>query len=164
MRSSLVGAYTGAPVRRDVREVIADWLILLGAIALFAALFLPWSHQLSRGFEAVFASTGALRGVPRNPTAWQVYSVLDAGLALLAGSLVLVSMLGGRTRRLVVLAGAGVALAFAVHAEVKPPTTGTVLYSTPAVTDHPRAGAGETVAIAALAVAIAGLALSFTAD
>jgi hypothetical protein len=148
-------------VRRDVREVIADWLMLLGAVALLVSLFLPWSHQLSPGFEREFG--GVLRGVPRDPTAWQVYSVADVGLAALVASLVAVAMVGGRLRRLVVLLAAGVALAFAVHAHIRPPTSGTVLY-TAAVTNHSSPGAGETVAIAGLAVAIAGLALSFTSD
>jgi hypothetical protein len=149
-------------VRRDLREVIADWLILLGAVALLVSLLLPWSHQFSRGFQAHFAPTGALRGIASDPTAWQVYSVVDVLLAVLAAALAAVALVGGRARRLVVLIAAGVALAFTVHARARPPTTGTVLYA--AVTDHPRPGVGETVAIVSLGVAIAGLALSFTAD
>jgi hypothetical protein len=141
-----VAAYTAAPVRRDLREVIADWLILLGAVALAVSLFLPWSHQHVAG------------GIASDPTAWQVYSIVDVGLALLAAGLALVAMIGGRGRRLVVLIASGVALAFAVHAHIIPPTNG----ATATATAHP--GAGETVAIVGLAVAIAGLALSFTAD
>lgn len=136
-------------MRRDVREVIADWLILLGAMALAASLFLPWSRQAG----------DRLAGVPRDPTAWQVYSVVDVGFALLVVLLVAVATLGGRLRRLGVLVAAAVALAFAVHASGHPPTNGAL----PAA-GHPRPGAGETVAIAALVVAIGGLVLSFTAD
>ena len=147
---------------RDVREVIADWLIVLGAVALLVALFLPWSHQFSPGFEARFAPTGMLRGVPRDPTAWQVYSLADVGFALIVAGLLVAAMIGGRTRRLGVLLAAAVALAFTVHARSAPPTTGTVVHAP--VTNRPRPGAGETVAIAALGVAIAGLVLSFTAD
>jgi amino acid transporter len=149
-------------MRREVREVIADWLILIGALALLSSLFLPWSHQFSRGFEAWFAPTGALRGVPRDPTAWQVYSIADVTLAVLAAFLIWVAMLGGRVRRIVVVIATAIALAFAVHAHGAPPTSGTLL-SAP-VTDHPSAGRGETVAAIALSVALAGLALSFTAE
>jgi hypothetical protein len=136
-------------VRRDLREVIADWLILLGAVALAVALFLPWSHQHVSG------------GTDPHPTAWQVYSIVDVCLALLAAALALVALIGGRVRRLVVVIASGVALAFTVHAHATPPTNGTVATATiPA----PRPGAGETVAIVGLAVAIAGLGLSFTAE
>jgi hypothetical protein len=139
-----VAAYTGAPVRRDLREVIADWLILLGAIALLVALFLPWS-----------------RHGRADQTAWQVYSIVDVGLALLAAGLAAVAMIGGRVRRLVLMIASGVALAFAVHAHVTAPTDGADVYATAAA---PRPGAGETVAIVGLAVALAGVVLSFTAD
>ena len=142
-------------MRRDIREVIADWLILLGAVALLVSLFLPWSHQR-------FAPAAMLTGVPKDPTAWQVYSVLDVGLAVVAAMLVVVAAIGGRTRRVVVLVAAGAALAFSVHARATPPTAGLVVPG--AVTHPPGPGAGETVAIAGLAVAIAGVALSFTAD
>ncbi len=130
-------------MRRDLREVIADWLILLGAVALVVALSLPWS-----------------RHGHADQTAWQVYSVLDVGLAVLAAGLGLVALLGGRTRRMLALIASGVALAFTIHAHVTPPTNGSLVYAAAA----PRPGAGETVAIVALGVAIAGLALSFTAD
>jgi hypothetical protein len=150
-------------VRREVREVIADWLLLAGALSLLVSLFLPWSHQLSRAFLAQWGPTGALRGIPRSPTAWQVYSMADVALAVLAVALLGVALIGGRARRLVVLAAAAVALAFVIHAGAVPPTLGVAGLNGP-VSDAPAAGAGETVALAALAVAIAGLALSFTAD
>jgi hypothetical protein len=127
-------------VRRDLREVIADWLILLGAVALAVSLFLPWS-----------------RHGHADQTAWQVYSVVDVALAVLAAALAVVALIGGRARRVVVLVAAGVALAFAVHAHATPPTND--FAGAPAA-----AGAGETVAIAGLVAAIAGLGLSFTAD
>jgi hypothetical protein len=135
---------------REAREVLADWLILFGAIGLLVALFLPWSHQFTHG----------LPGVPRSPTAWQVYSVVDVLLALLAGGLLAVALLGGRIPRLVVLLGAAVAAGFAVHALSVPPTNGANIVA-PIVA--PASGAGEVVAIAALGVAIAGVGLSFTA-
>lgn len=133
-------------MRRDLREVIADWLILLGAVALAVSLFLPWSHQHVAG------------GTAADPTAWQVYSIVDGCLAVLAAGLALVAMIGGRVRRLVLVIASGVALAFTIHAHTTPPTNGAVLET------HPSPGAGETVAIVGLGVAVAGLALSFTAD
>jgi hypothetical protein len=155
--------YTAPAVRREVREVIADWLLLFGAVALLVSLFLPWSHQFSHAFLAEWSSTGVLRGIPRDPTAWQVYSVADGALALLVATLLVVALIGGRLRRFAVLLGAAVALAFTVHAASAPPTNGAVLPAG-SVANSPRSGAGETVAIAGLAVALAGLALSFTAD
>jgi hypothetical protein len=131
---------------RQAREVLADWLILFGALALVVALFLPWSHE------------HGLPGFPDSPTAWQVYSVVDVLLALLAAGMFAVALLGGRAPRIVVLLGAAVALAFTVHALSVPPSNGAL----PA--DAPASAAGEVVALAALALAIAGLALSFTAD
>lgn len=111
---------------------------------LLVALFLPWSHQR------------ASPGFPHSPTAWQVYSIVDVLLAVLAGGLLAVALLGGRTARVVVLLGAALALAFTVHALGVPPSNG-------AIAGSPASGAGEPTAIVALAVAIAGLALSFTA-
>lgn len=130
---------------RELREVIADWLMLFGAIALLIALFLPWSHQ--RGFP----------GFPGSLSAWQVYSIVDVLLAALAAGLVAVALLGGRAARVVVLLGAAVAVAFAVHALGVPPSNG-------AAGGSPSSGAGEVVALVALGISIAGLALSFTAE
>lgn len=145
---------------REAREVIADWLILFGAVGLLMALFLPWSHQFSRAFLAQAAGAAAARGVPHDPTAWQVYSVVDVLLALLVAGLFAVALLGGRQPRLVVLIGAAVALAFTVHALGVPPTNGANV----SVPNLPSAGSGEIVAIAGLGVAMAGLGLSFTTD
>jgi hypothetical protein len=150
-------------VRREVREVIADWLLLAGVAGLLVSLFLPWSHQFSSAFRAYWGPTGALRGVPRDPTAWQVYSMADVVLAVVAVALLVVALVGGRARRLLALGGAAVALGFAIHASAVPPTNGAGVLAGP-VADAPAAGAGETVAIAGLAVAILGLGVSFTAD
>ena len=154
---------------KDRREDIADWLIVAGSVALFGSLFLTWSHQFGKGFVTEFGASELLRGVPRDPSAWQVYSAMDVVLALLAAGLLAVALIGNRPARLIALAGAAVALAFSLHARSHPPTNGVNVYNptlrvreyvhNPAV-----AGPGETVAIAALAVAIAGLGLSFTAD
>ncbi len=132
---------------RDAREALADWLMLFGAIALLVALFLPWSHQHAFG------------DFPRSPTAWQVYSVVDVLLALLAGGLLAVALWGGRTAKVVVLLAAALATAFVAHALSAPPSNGALSNAV-----DPTSGAGETVAIAALGTAIAGLALSFTAE
>ncbi len=130
---------------RELREVIADWLMLLGAVSLLVALFLPWSHQQP------------LPGFAASQTAWQVYSVIDVLLAALAAALFAVALLGGRYTRLVVLLAAGVAVAFTVHALSVPPSNGAAARS-------PGSGAGEVVAIVALGLGMLGLALSFTAE
>ena len=151
-------------MRRELREVIADWLLLFGAVALLVSLFLPWSHQFSRAFLAQWAHSGVLRDFPRDPTAWQVYSVADVILALLAGGLIAVAAIGGRLPRLVALAGSAIALAFAAHALSVPPTNGANLSVPGFVANVPSSASGEVVAVAALGTAIVGLLLSFAAD
>jgi hypothetical protein len=152
-------------VSRELRETVADWLMILGALVLVISLFLTWSHQLSPGFRAQFAGTPALVGVPRAPTAWQVYSIADVCLALVATTLIGVAFVGTRSARLFALVPAGIALAFVIHAAGVPPTNGlTAALPAGYLPDHPTSGAGETVALAAIGTALAGLALSFTAD
>jgi hypothetical protein len=157
-------------VSKEDREVIADWLMVAGGAALFASLFLTWSHQLSRVFLTYFGAFDPLRDVPRDPTAWQVYSAADVALAVLAAALLAVALVGGRRARLVTLVATVGGLAFTLHALSVPPTNGTANIFKPSlgvpnyVPLSPGAGLGETVAILALVVGIAGLALSFTAD
>jgi hypothetical protein len=151
------------------REAVADWLIVIGAIVLFASLFLTWSHQFSPAFLATFGSSDLLRGVPHDPSAWQVYSVADVLLALLAIALVAVAMAGTRPIRIAAAGAGAVALGFALHALSSPPTKGADIfhaaYSVPQyASPGAAAGAGETVAILGLVLALGGLALSFTAD
>jgi hypothetical protein len=147
----------------------ADWMIVLGGLALFASLFLTWSHQFSRAFLEAFGSADQLQGVPRNATAWQVFSSMDVVLALLAVGLLAAALAGNRAVRLVVLAAAVVGLVFVIHALGTPPTNGANIFN-PALSvpsfapTGATAGAGETVAVVGLGVAIAGLALGFTAD
>jgi hypothetical protein len=189
-------------VPRVLREAIADWLMLLGAVALFVSLFLVWSHQFPTAFRAQWGDAVALRGTSHAPTAWQVYAAADVCLAAVAATILYVSFVGTRRARIVALVPVLVALAFVVHARTTPPTngvnvttpslpspsdTGLLAPSAPAAkskpatptrvpvpvsatpvapvaADHPTAGPGETVALIALAVAAAGLILSFTAD
>ena len=152
-----------------MRETIADWLMLISALTLFGSLFLTWSHQFSPAFYAEWGGSSALAGVPRDPTAWQVYSVVDVLLALSAGALLAVALRGGRAPRWLTLLAFVIALAFVLHAASDPPTNGTDLLGAAAqapgyTPNMPRAGAGETVAIAALGLGIAGLVLSLSAD
>lgn len=143
--------------------------MVLGAVALFGSLFLTWSHQFSAAFLAQFAASGALRGVPRDPTAWQLYSVADGLLALLAAGVMAVALRGRRSGRLVLLLGLAIGLAFTLHALSDPPTRGANLFD-PSLSapnyapDSPTAGFGETVAITGLVLAAAGLGLSLTVD
>lgn len=154
---------------KENREVLADWLIVGGAVILFASLFLTWSHQFSPAFLLAFGSSDLLRGVPHDPTAWQVYSAADVVLALLAAALVAVALFGDRRVRMVATVASAIALGFTLHAVSAPPSNGADIFN-PA-NDVPRyaspgatAGVGETIAIFALVLALAGLAVSFTAD
>ena len=162
--------YTAAPVSTEHREVVSDWLIVAGAVALFGSLFLTWSHQLSPGLVALFGAYGPLRGVPRDPTAWQVYSAADVVLALLAAGLFGVALVGSRVARLIAVFASALGLAFVLHALGSPPTNCAANIFNPAnsvpsdLSLTPGAGLGETLAIIALMMAITGLVLSLSAD
>lgn len=149
------------------REAIADWLMMLGGPLLFLSLFLSWSHQFSPAFLAQYGNSPGLSGVPHDPTAWQVYSIVDVLIALLAAGLVAVALRGSRPARVAVLLGLLVAFAFTLHALGTPPTNGANLYD-PAIhaytPDHPTSGAGEVVALIGAGLGLAGVAFSFTAD
>ncbi|MGB9183685.1 MAG: hypothetical protein WCB67_06435 [Solirubrobacteraceae bacterium] len=154
---------------KGMREVISDWLMVLGAPILLGSLFLAWSHQFSAGFVARYAHTPALAGIPRDPTAWQVYSVVDVLLAVLAAGLFAVALRGARPARIAVLLGLLIALAFTLHALGTPPTRGGNLFdpslTPPAYTaNHPTAGPGEVVALVGLVLGIGGVLVSFSAD
>jgi hypothetical protein len=153
---------------REVREVVADWMIVAGSIALFVSLFLVWSHQFSAAF-VLRVGADQLQGIPRNPTAWQVYSIADVLLALVAAALFVVALVGGHKARITALVVAVSALAFVVHAMAAAPTNGANVAEPSAGPGHyfastATSGAGELLAVLALGVAIAGLGLSFTAD
>ncbi len=154
---------------KESREVIADWLIVIAAIVLFVSLFLPWSDQFSGAFLAQFGNSPLLQGVPRDPTAWQVYSTVDVLLALLAVGLFVCALIGTRLARILTAIGVAIALAFTIHAVGTPPTNGATLFDPAAgvnryLSSSPNSGAGEIVALVGLGAAVAGLALSFTAD
>jgi hypothetical protein len=156
-------------VSKGAREVISDWLMLLSAPVLFGSLFLVWSHQFSAGFIAHYAHTTALDGIPHNPTAWQVYSVADVLLAVLAAGLLAVALRGSRPGRIAVLLGCAVALAFVIHALAVPPTNGADLFDPSLVPpgytpNHPHSGGGELLALVGLAMGTLGVLVSFTAD
>jgi hypothetical protein len=156
----------GAPRRRGR---IADWTLILAAVVLFISLFLPWSHQFSASLLAHFGSSPILFGVPRTPDAWQVYSIVDALLAVLALAVLLAALIGGRAARLVLSGFVLIALAFTVHALQVAPTNGANILDT-AVTpttyypNSPRPGTGEDVAVVALGLSLIGIALSFTGE
>jgi hypothetical protein len=153
-------------MRREVREVVADWMIVLGALVLLLSLFLTWSHQFTKAFETQVGAA-QLQGVPSDPTAWQVYSIADVLLALLAVVLVVAAAVAGRRARISALVAAAVGLAFTLHAMSVAPTNGANVSSgNPAhlLASTATSGAGEVLAVVALGLAIVGLALSFTAD
>jgi hypothetical protein len=151
------------------RERIAGWLIVAGALALVGSLFLTWSHQFSPSFLNTFGSSELLDGVPRNPTAWQVYSTMDIVLTVVAVAMAGSALFGNRGWRVGVMVAALVALVFTLHATTTPPMNGANVlnqslsvpaYQSPGSTS----GVGETVAIVGLVVALVGFLLSFTAD
>ncbi|HEY5318172.1 MAG TPA: hypothetical protein VIJ20_09335, partial [Solirubrobacteraceae bacterium] len=156
-------------VSKDDRSVIADWLVLFSALMLGISLFLAWS-RLSPAYVAVADRLQTLQGVPRDPTAWQVYSAADVLLAVLAAALLGVALVGPRRARICTLIASLLALVFAIHAVGAPPTNGAPNAFRPSidvpsfVAPSPTPGAGETAAIIALVVAIAGLSLSLTTD
>jgi hypothetical protein len=152
-----------------MRETISDWLMAVAGPLLLGSLFLTWSHQLSAPLRTRYGATAALSGVPVNPTAWQVYSVADVFLALVAVGLFLVALLGGRGRRTVLALALVVALAFVIHALSVPPTNGALLFdptlSPPGYTANAvSSGAGPVLALVALVLGGVGVALGFTAD
>ena len=154
--------------RREIREGIADWLIVFGALLLALSLFLTWSHQFTNTFVREVGAD-QLQGIPRDPTAWQVYSIADVLLALLAGALVVAALVAGRAARISALVAAVLGLVFTIHAANVAPTNGINIAAPGAGVAHlvqssATSGGGEVVAIFALGIAIAGLALSFTAD
>jgi hypothetical protein len=148
---------------------LADWLILIGGLGLFVALFLTWSHQLPPHVLALLGGSPVIRGVPAHPTAWQVYSVADVILGLLALSLVAVALRGrSRWSRVTALLAVGLGLAFTAHADSIAPTNGLLFINPenpPAYLLHEATpGGGETVALIALSLAAAGLLLSLVFD
>jgi len=149
--------------------LLADWLVVLGAIGLFASLFLTWSHQFSPGLLQVPGARVALQGVLPDPTGWQVYSVTDVALAALALALGLAALVGGRRFRLVLVPFVAAALAFVLHALSSPPTNGVRLVNPGTLVPQyapisAAAGVGETVALLGLIVALVGVGLSQIAE
>ncbi len=137
---------------------------MLGAAGLLLSLFLPWSHQFSPAVLARFGSSTVLAGVPRDPTAWQLFSAVDVLFALLAVGLIVVALVGGRTAHALALLAGALALAFTIHALGDPPTNHAYFFDPGGPVNAPTSAAAETVAVVALVLALAGLALSFTAD
>ena len=90
-------------------------------------------------------------------------------LALLAAALVVAALVAGRGARISALVAAALALVFTIHAANVAPTNGINIAAPDAGVAHlvpstATSAGGEVVAIVALGIAIAGLALSFTAD
>jgi hypothetical protein len=143
-------------------------MIVAGAAALALALFLPWSHQFSASLLARYGHSPLLRGVPRDPTAWQLYTSLDVLLAALAAALVVVAVVGRDGARLIAASGVALALGFTIHALSTPPTNGADIvdpvHADRYLPNSPRSGAGEVLALVGLGVAAAGLALSYRAE
>lgn len=148
---------------RRARELTADWLLVLAAAALLVSLFLPWSHQYPAAQEHRPGLAVALAGIPRDASAWQLYTVADVLLALLAGAVLTAALIGGGRLRAWLLVPVAGAIAFCAHALAVPPTNGADLI-VPGALRYLRAGAtvgvGETVALAALGAAAGGLLLS----
>ena len=150
------------------RELAADWLLVLGGATLLVSLFLAWSHQFPASLLSSPGLNVALRGVPRNPSAWQVYSIADVLLALIGAASLAVALVGRRSARVVVGAAAAIGLAFAIHAMNVPPTNGLDVVN-PAAPGrgyigrlYATAGVGETVAVIGLGLTLLGVLLGLT--
>jgi hypothetical protein len=148
--------------REQSPDAVADWLILIGGAGVFLSLFFTWSHQFSPAIVSAADDSGVLRGVPADPTGWQVYSVADELLALLGVCLVAVALRGSVRVRVVVLLFCVLAVVFVLHALSVPPTNGVLLINGSGgyVPRSARAGVGETVAVVALGASMMGLAVS----
>jgi hypothetical protein len=159
--------YTAAAVSKALRETVADWLMTAAALMLVVSLFLAWSHQFSPAFLTRYRGSSLVPGVAHDPDAWQVYSVADVLLAFVAGGLLAVALWGGRARRLALAMALAAAFAFTVHAISVPPTNGVVIFaptSSGYLATGASSGAGETVALVALALGATGVALSYSVD
>ena len=156
-------------MNKDQRGLIADWLVLLGGVVLLASLFLTWS-SLSPAYLALADRLQTLQGVAPEPTAWQVYSAADVLLAVLAAVLLVVALMSSKAARIAALVAALLALCFVIHAAGVPPTNGAADAFRPSlavpayVAPLPKSGPGETVAIIALVIAMAGIGLSLASD
>jgi hypothetical protein len=163
------GAYTAAAVTKALREALADWLMTAAALILLLSLFLAWSHQFSPAFLARYRGSPILQGIPHDPDAWQVYSIADVLLALVAGGLLAVALWGGRARRLALAIALAVAIVFTIHAVSVPPTNGAVVFDPTAsppgyVATGATPGVGETLALVALMLGAAGVGLSYSVE
>jgi hypothetical protein len=141
--------------------------MVAAAVLLLVSLFLVWSHQLSPTIVRRYASTGTFDGVPRAPDAWQLYTAADVLLALVAAALLVAALWGARVLRLVLIGAVAVAMAFVAHAIVVPPTNGANVFDPQTgayVATGASSGAGEPLALAALALAAAALLLSLAGD
>jgi hypothetical protein len=141
--------------------------MVVAAALLLVSLFLVWSHQLSPAIVARYGDTGVFDGIPRAPDAWQVYTTADVLLTLLALSLLAAALWGNRALRLVLAAAVAIGLAFVLHALAVPPTNGADVFDPHTghyIVTGASAGPGEILALAALALAAAGLTVSLTAD
>jgi hypothetical protein len=154
-------------VSARAREALADWLMALAAPLLLGSEFLTWSHQVRGQLAARYGTSAALAGVPRDPTAWQVYSTVDVLLALVAAGLAAVALWGGRVRRRVLFGGLLLGLAFTAHALAAAPRNGVLVFAPSTgryIDPRATAGVGEWVALVALVVGTAGAGLSMSAD
>ena len=154
---------------REDRGVIADWVVLISAVLLFGSLFLSWS-RLSPSYLTIANQLQTLQGVPREPTAWQVYSAADVLLALLAAALIVVALVGSKRGQIGAILAAFFALIFTIHAVSAPPTNGAANAFQPSldvptyVAPSPTPGPGETLAVIALVAAVAGLGVSLASE
>jgi hypothetical protein len=157
-------------VSEENRQALANWLVLAGAVLLFGSLFLTWSHQLPRELLVLFGTAEKLQGVPRDPTAWQVYSSADIALALLSAGLFWAAAAGTRRWRLVAFGVSFAGLVFVIGALVSPPQNalGRLFDPSNAVPQYmhvsPGAGVGETVALLALLLAVTGLGMNLAGE
>lgn len=155
-----------AVLGRRARQLSGDWLLVVAAALLLGSLFFTWSHQFSPAVLRIPGMRVALSGVRGNPDGWQVYSVADVFLAVLAGALLFTALFGLGRGLPALIAATGLALVFVIHAANVPPTNGDDVVlpgSAESLRSLARVGEGETVAMIGLGLALAGLALGLSA-
>lgn len=147
------------------RVRVAAALIAAGAAALFVSLFLTWSSTGLGNYLVVFGAVHRLAAALPHRDAWHTYSVADILLAALAAGLFVAAVFRHRVFRIVIAVFALAGLAFCIQSVADPPKVAGVgrLGLGFMLAFVSSAGAGQTVAIVALAIALLGLALTVRA-
>ena len=155
----------------------ARLMAAVGGVVLVVSLFLTWGSTAGDSFLTLSGATNR-RGAffaGMSKSAWEVYSVADIALVVLAVGVIVAVRLDRRRLLLVALLAAVAGLGFAIDQIGNPPLVasplpvGIPLRPTPANLPHlfgssagAGAGAGETVAVIAVVAMVIGLTAALT--